>query len=81
MERALYIPTGALCPVLRMEFLADREVLIEGVRRIVQYDEHRIRLQTVDGVLTFEGDGMQVDCLTCEKARILGRILSLSFGE
>ena len=77
----LYMPTGALCPVLQMEFTANRKVLIEGVRRIVQYDEHHIRLQTVNGTVTFEGDGMQVDCLTCEKARITGCILSLSFGE
>lgn len=81
MEHTLRMPEGTLARTLRMEFTANRRVIVEGCRRILQYDEDRITLDTVEGEVTFEGDALCVNCLAGGSAAVSGHILSVSFSE
>jgi sporulation protein YqfC len=81
MERTLCIPEGTLYAALRMEFTANRRVVVEGYRRILQYEEHRIVLDTVEGQVAFEGDALCVNCLEDHRAAVGGHILTVSFAE
>lgn len=80
MEHTLRMPEGALCRILRMEFTGNRQVIVEGYRRILQYDEDRIRLDTAEGEVTFEGDALCVNCLAGGKAMVSGHIVNVAFS-
>lgn len=81
LEKTFCLPQGALSPILRLEFTSNRDVIVEGCRRIMQYEEHRIRLETVEGLLTFEGDALCVNCLAGDKVSVSGYIVSVFFAE
>ncbi len=78
-ERRLGMTEGMLCPVLCMEFTANRQVIAEGCRRVSEYDQNRIVLDTVEGAVAFEGDALCINALGGGKAQISGRILTVSF--
>lgn len=81
MERTLRMPEGTLTRTLRMEFAGNRRVVVEGCRRILQYDEDRITLDTVEGAVAFEGELLCVNCLAGDSAVVSGGILTVSFKE
>lgn len=80
VEHSLHMPQGTLCAALRMEFTANRKVIVEGYRRILQYDEQRILLDTAEGEVAFEGDALCVNCLSGSVASVSGHIATVSFS-
>ncbi len=82
LETALELPDGTLCHSLRVEMSGNRRAAVEGCRRILQYDENCIRLDTVEGALRFEGDALRVNCLSGGNAVVTGQIATVGFeGE
>ncbi len=73
------MPEGTLCRALRMEFTGNRRIVVEGCLRILQYDEDRIRLHTVEGDVTFDGETLSVNCLMNGSAVVSGHIVTVSF--
>lgn len=82
LETALELPDGTLCRSFRIELSGNRRAVIEGCRRILQYDQNCIRLDTVEGALCFEGDCLRVNCLSGGSAVVTGQIATVGFeGE
>lgn len=81
LERALELPTGTLCASLRIEFSANRRAVIEGCRRVLRYDEDCIRLETVEGEISFEGERLCVNCLSGGSAVVTGRFVTVGFHD
>lgn len=79
LEKALDIPVGALSKAARMEVSGNRQVLIEGCRGIVKYDEDQIQVRTADGTVRFTGRELCMTSLNPACAVITGRLLSLEF--
>ncbi len=79
VEKALDIPVGALSKAARMEVSGNRQVLIEGCRGIVKYDEDQIQVRTADGTVRFTGRELCMTSLNPACAVITGRLLSLEF--
>lgn len=79
VEKALDIPTGALSKAVRMELCGNRQVLIEGCRGIVKYDEDQIEVRTAEGTVRFTGRQLCMTSLQPACAVITGRLLSLEF--
>ncbi len=80
LETALELPDGTLHRSLRMELSGNRRVVVEGCRRILQYDEDRIRLDTVEGAVCFEGEALRVNCLSGGSAVVTGCIVTVGFS-
>ncbi|MBQ9862041.1 MAG: YabP/YqfC family sporulation protein [Clostridia bacterium] len=79
VENTLDIPVGVLSRAARMEVSGNRQVLIEGCRGIVRYDEDQIEVRTADGTVRFTGREMCMTSLNPACAVITGRLLSVEF--
>lgn len=79
MEETLGLPAGTLAGGGRMELCGNRRVLVEGCRRVLEYEEDRIRLQTRDGVVRLLGRDLCVSRLSEGCALICGTVLSVEF--
>lgn len=62
-----------------MEWTGNRRVVMEGCRRVLEYEEDCIQLETEDGVVRFMGQQLRVDCLITGCAVVTGTVLSLEF--
>lgn len=79
LERALELPAGTLTGGGRMELTGNRRAVVEGCRRVLEYEEDCIRLETEDGVVRFRGRDLCVNCLTDRCAVVSGTVLSVEF--
>ncbi len=79
VENALDIPTGVLSKAARMEVCGNRQVLMEGCRGIVKYDEDQIEVRTAEGSVRFTGRQLCMTRLNPACAVINGRLLSIEF--
>ncbi len=79
MERALSLPAGTLADHLRMEIVGNTRVVMEGCRRVLEYEADIIRLDTPDGEVRFTGDRLCLNCLTPLGTVITGTILSIEY--
>ncbi len=79
LEKTLDIPVGTLSKAARMEVSGNRQVLIEGCRGIVRYDEGQIEVRTADGTVRFTGRELCMTSLNPACAVITGRLLSVEF--
>ena len=79
VENTLDIPVGVLSKAARMEVSGNRQVLIEGCRGIVRYDEDQIEVRTADGTVRFTGRELCMTSLNPACAVITGRLLSVEF--
>lgn len=79
VEQALQLPAGTLTNDVRLELTGRRRAVIEGCRRILEYEDDTIRLDTPDGALRFMGQGLCMDCLTPTAVVITGTILSVEY--
>lgn len=73
------MPVGVLSKAARMEVSGNRQVLIEGCRGIVRYDEDQIEVRTADGTVRFSGRELCMTSLNPACAVITGRLLSVEF--
>ena len=82
MEQVLELPAGTLTDHLRGELTGNRRLVLEGCRRILEYEDDRIRLDTAGGELRLLGQGLCLEQFSQEGTVITGRLLSLEFlGE
>ncbi len=79
VEKVLDMPVGALSKMARMEMSGNRQVLIEGCRGIVKYDEDQIEVRTADGTVRFTGRELCMKSLNPACAVITGRLVSVEF--
>ncbi len=56
-------------------------VEVENCSRVLEYGEHRIRLQVRNSVVTLEGEGLLILSLNAHVTEIRGRIFRLSLAE
>ncbi len=64
--------------------LVERELLsVYGVHSLGSYDEKEIRMETADGVLAVQGDGMNIKQLNLEEGNVVieGLIKGLVYDE
>ena len=81
MERAMDFPGGTLAKTAIVEIEGDRRAVVSGCRGILAYTEDRISLRTPEGILTFYGGELEVNCLTADGATVTGRLQRIEFAE
>ncbi len=55
------------------------EMLIEGLRGILDYDCDALRVNTVSGIVAVTGSELTIKGLTAEELSLKGRIVSVEF--
>lgn len=78
-ERLLELPTGSLTNGVRLEITDDRRAVIEGCKRILEYEEDSIRIATCKGAVRFRGRGLCMTAMSSDCAVITGRLLSVEY--
>lgn len=63
----------------RIEMLGNREIIVDGCKGVVEYDEATIRLNLGECVLSLCGDDMVIKSFDSDVAVICGRICEISF--
>ncbi len=56
---------------------------LDGIREVVSFDESSILMQSSDGELTVEGEGLRIDCFSAESGHVTvaGKINALYYTE
>ncbi len=55
------------------------EVLVEGLRGILDYDSETFRVNTVSGIIVITGSSLELVSLTAEEVLLKGKISSVEF--
>ncbi len=58
---------------------ANTELLVEGLRGILDYDAETFRVNTVSGIVVVTGRALEIASLTAEEVLIKGKISSVEF--
>ena len=79
LESALQLPGGSLSSSARFELCGNREVVVDGCRGVLEYDETVVRINTGKMITCFFGRGLTLKCLTPDSLVIGGFITSIEF--
>lgn len=63
----------------RIEIIGNREIIIDGCRGVVEYDENSIKLCLNKSILTLTGDRLVINSFDGYMAIISGVIFDISF--
>lgn len=63
----------------RIEMSGNREMIIDGCKGVVQYDETQIKLSLGEYVLSLSGDNLVINSFDSSVAVISGQICDISF--
>ena len=69
---------GFLTPYI---FVGEEGILIEGIRRIVKWEESCIEVALLRGRVAVEGKGLRLEHKTLDSMLVTGHIHSLAFGR
>ena len=75
----MQMPAGAVPNCTHFEMNSNREVIIEGCKGILQYDENIIRINTGKMETSFLGRNLSIKCLTPDSLVVEGFIKSIEF--
>ncbi len=73
------IPSCAISGCFHLEMNGNREIIIDGCKGILEYDENVIKINTSDIILSFLGRNLTIKCMTSESLIIKGYVTSIEF--
>ena len=76
---AMQIPMALIMNLAHFELNGNREVVVDGCRGIIEYDENIIKLNTGKMITKFLGRHLNIKCLTPDSLVIEGIITSIEF--
>jgi sporulation protein YqfC len=79
VANALQLPAGVLGGAARYEISGNREVIVDGCRGILEYDDKSIKINSGKMITCFSGRGLTIKCLTEDSLIIEGFITSIEF--
>ena len=77
--KSLQLPVGALPDCVHFEMNGNREVVIEGSKGILQYDESVIKVNMGNMITSFYGRNLAIKCFDIDSLVIEGFIVSIEF--
>lgn len=79
-KERLHIPVPeALGPEPHIEMIGNREIIIDGCKGVVEYDENLIKLNTGELVISFTGFNLLIKSFDSDVAVITGEISEIGF--
>jgi sporulation protein YqfC len=61
-----------------VQWIGKGACLIEQHRGVLRFEQTRICFQTEQGILSIEGDSLEMDCLTDVRAKVSGSVRSVT---
>ena len=77
----LQVPYSAICNTPRFEMIGNKEVVVEGCKSIVSYDEDIIKISTGKLKATFFGRNLNIKCLSPDSLVVVVFITSIEFDN
>lgn len=74
------IPPQYLGGLPTLEFVGNRQVIIEGSKGILKYSDDTIRINTGQMIITFYGKDLNVRCISPDCTKVDGFIYNLEFS-
>ncbi|MGN1097575.1 MAG: YabP/YqfC family sporulation protein [Clostridia bacterium] len=62
-----------------LTIVGNSELLVEGLRGILDYNSETFRVNTVSGIIIVTGSGLEISALTSEEVTLKGKISSIEF--
>ena len=79
IEQTLDLPEILSPGVPHIEMQGNREIIIDGCRGILEYDEDRIKLNAGSLVITFQGSGLVIKTYSENQTVLAGEVVGLAF--
>lgn len=76
---AMQIPMASVLDLTHFELNGNREVVVDGCKGILEYDENIVRLSTGKMITKFLGRHLNIKCLTPDSLVIEGVITNIEF--
>ena len=73
------VPLAAVSACPRIEFVGNREVIVDGCRGVAEYGEDLIRLNISGGSVCFYGQGLEITRLYGTEATVKGYVHNMEF--
>ncbi len=79
IEQTLDLPEILSPSVPHIEMQGNQEIIIDGCRGILEYDEDRIKLNAGSLVLSFGGSGLVIKTYSENQTVLTGEVMQISF--
>lgn len=78
-EEALELPKGVFAAVPYIECMGNREIAVEGIKGVLEYDEDMVRLNGGKMMIRILGRGLNIKCYTPQSVVVEGTVLTIDF--
>ena len=72
-------PIASALGSVHFEMNSNREIIIEGCRRILQYDENIVKISVKKMSVAFFGRNLSIKCMDADSLVITGFVTSIEF--
>ena len=79
IEQTLDLPEILSPGVPHIEMQGNREIIIDGCRGILEYDEDRIELNAGSLVISFQGSGLVIKTYSENQTVLAGEVVGIAF--
>ncbi|MGE5474509.1 MAG: sporulation protein YqfC [Ignavibacteriales bacterium] len=79
MGEVLEIPKELIMDTGKLTVIGQKQLFLENHKGIVEYEDYRIKVNTKEGIIQFEGNGMDIKEITSEDIMITGEIYTIQF--
>ena len=80
-EKFFYSPMDFLKSKCHIEIEGNNTVVLEGSKGVLEYSEECIRISVDAYIVSFEGRGLTLKCISPTALTIKGSILNISFSD
>ena len=75
----LELPKEITLDLPKITILGNRNLLLENYKGIIEYDSNKIKINTMDGVISVEGENLVIKEITSEDLMVDGNITRWNF--
>lgn len=75
----LELPSESILGLAHIEMVGNHEILIEGVKGIIGYDDEEVSVNTSKMVVKIKGKSLILKSMTSDELLVEGEILSVEF--
>ncbi|MGE5328331.1 MAG: sporulation protein YqfC [Deltaproteobacteria bacterium] len=79
MGEVLEIPKELVLDTGKLTIVGQKQLFLENHKGIVEYEDFRIKVNTREGIIQLEGNGMDIKEITSEDIMVTGEIYTIQF--
>lgn len=79
VAEVLSIPKEIATNIPKLVLIGDRELILEGLQGLLEYESHTVRVSLGKQVLTVKGNALNISYITIGQIHINGQIFSVEF--